>query len=389
MSDRGLVRVGALLTVVYVALTVIVVLLAALNEGELIYVIQTTLTGFTAFAIVGSLLVSRRPRNTIGWLFLSFGLASAAYGICIEVATYGLITAPGSIPSAPIAGWLVFWFVESFVMLLAFSILLFPSGKLPSRRWRPVAVALGIWGLMSWAIPAFGSAAIGPQSDMPNPFFVPALRPVSDALTPFALLILLTPFLVAVTSLVARYRASSAAERQQLKWVLLAAILMVAFLGAAAIRWPLGGVANFLSFAVLPAAIGIAILRYRLFDIDHLINRTLVYGATSGVIAIVFFAGIVALQPVLRPLTGGSDFAVAAATLLAFALFQPIRRRVQDTVDRRFDRSRYDVARTLDAFTEDLRDEVDLDDLRADLIAAVRQTMSPAHASLWLRERGR
>jgi hypothetical protein len=389
MSDRSLVRVGALLTVVYVALTFIVVLLAALNEGELIYAIQTTLTGFTAFAIVGSLLVSRRPRNTIGWLFLSFGLASAAYGICVEVVTYGLITAPGSIPSAPIAGWLVFWFLESFVMLLAFSILLFPSGKLPSRRWRPVAVALGFWGLVSWAVPAFGSAAMGPQSDIPNPFFVPALRPVSDALTPFASLIVLTPFPVAVTSLVARYRASSAAERQQLKWILLAAILMVASLGAAGIRWPLSGVANFLSFAALPAAVAIAILRYRLFDIDHLINRTLVYGVTSGLIASLFFAGIVALQPLLRPLTSGTDLAVAASTLVAFALFQPIRRRVQDAVDRRFDRSRYDAARTLDAFSEDLRDEVDLDDLRADLIGAVRRTMSPTHASLWLRERGR
>jgi hypothetical protein len=165
--------------------------------------------------------------------------------------------------------------------------------------------------------------------------------------------------------------------------------LTVACIGAAAIVPPLLEVSSAVALNLLPIAVAVAILRHRLFDIDHLINRTLVYGGTSGLIAIVFFAGIVALQPLLRPLTAGSDLAVAASTLVAFALFQPIRRWVQDAVDRRFDRSRYDAARTLDAFTEDLRDEVDLDDLKADLISAVRNTMSPAHASLWLRERGR
>jgi hypothetical protein len=137
----------------------------------------------------------------------------------------------------------------------------------------------------------------------------------------------------------------------------------------------------------LPIAVAIAIFRYRLYDIDVLINRTVVYGATSAAIAATFFLGIVALQAVLRPLTSGSELAIAASTLVSFALFQPIRRRVQDGVNRRFDRSRYDAVRTLDTFADDLRDEVDLDALRSELIGAVSRTMSPAHASLWLRER--
>jgi hypothetical protein len=141
--------------------------------------------------------------------------------------------------------------------------------------------------------------------------------------------------------------------------------------------------------ATLPIAIGVAVLRYRLYDIDLIVNRTVVYGATSAAIAATFYVGIVALQPVFRSLTNGSELAVAASTLLSFALFQPIRRRVRDTVDRRFNRSHYDAARTLDAFADQLRDEVDLDALRGDLLVAVRTTMAPAHASIWLRERTR
>jgi hypothetical protein len=140
-------------------------------------------------------------------------------------------------------------------------------------------------------------------------------------------------------------------------------------------------------FAGIPIATGLAVLRYRLYDIDLLINRTLVYAATSAAIAAMFFVGIVALQALLRPLTNGSELAIAVSTLISFALFQPVRRRIQKTVDRRFDRSRYDAARTLDAFADRLRDEVNLDALREDLLVSVQQTMAPAHMSLWLRER--
>jgi hypothetical protein len=154
---------------------------------------------------------------------------------------------------------------------------------------------------------------------------------------------------------------------------------------------PLGLIRTFVEIltvfglGLLPVAMGIAITRYHLYDIDALINRTVVYGATSAAIALTFFAGLVVLQTVLRPLTSGSELAIAASTLVSFALFQPVRRRLQSAVDRRFDRSRYDAARTLDAFTVRLRDEVDLDAVRADLISVIYKTVRPAHASVWLR----
>jgi len=187
-----------------------------------------------------------------------------------------------------------------------------------------------------------------------------------------------------------RFRRSQGVERQQLKWVAYAAVITLAvfLLPASSGRKPLEIAKNVVTLAV-PLAAGIAILRYHLYDIDLLISRSLVYGATSAAIAATFYVGLVALQQLLRPFTAGSDLAVAASTLVCFALFQPIRRRVQDAVDRRFYRARYDAARTIDEFADRLRDQVDLDPLRADLLDAVRTAMAPSHASLWLRRRAR
>jgi hypothetical protein len=202
--------------------------------------------------------------------------------------------------------------------------------------------------------------------------------------------------ILAVKQLIDRTRKANATERQQLKWILWSSVLFgVTLLSAFPVLFSVGRndpttlyavtLVVALATATLPIAIGIAILRYRLYDIDLLIKRTAVYGTSTAAIAATFFFGIVALQGALRSFTSGSELSVAASTLVSFALFQPVRRRLQQAVDRRFDRSRYDAVRTLDAFTEDLRDQVDLDDLRADLMSAVRQTMGPAHASLWLR----
>jgi hypothetical protein len=210
----------------------------------------------------------------------------------------------------------------------------------------------------------------------------------------FALAVSVTVFLVTMiasaTSLWYRARRAGSVERQQLKLLAYAAgIVTVTIVAVVSLGVPLLISAEIITYALLaiPIAVAIAILRYRLYDIDLLIKRTVVYGATTAAIAATFFLGIVALQGALRPLTSGSELAVAVSTLFSFALFQPIRRRVQDAVDRRFDRSRYDAARTVDAFAEELRDEVDLDSLSADLLAAVSRTMSPAHAGLWLRKR--
>jgi hypothetical protein len=209
-------------------------------------------------------------------------------------------------------------------------------------------------------------------------------------------------FVLGAISMVVRFRRAGGIERQQMKWFAYAgAVLALVFVGTAIAYFsPLraldpsaqipatmfGGIPTVLALVALPVGAAVAILRYRLYDIDVLINRTLVYGATTAAIAIAFFAGIVLLQAILRPLTSGSEAAVAVSTLASVALFQPLRARIQATVDRRFYRSRYDAARTLDAFAEQLRDEVDLEAVRVHLLGAVGQTMSPVHASVWLRE---
>jgi hypothetical protein len=222
--------------------------------------------------------------------------------------------------------------------------------------------------------------------------------PVGEAMTrvaPVIPMLLLACAALSFAGFIMRMRGSRGLERSQLKWfAYIVGITVVAFALTIAV-YLLGSQTRFftdvylLGLGVLPIAIAVAILRHRLYDIDVLIKRTLVYGATSVTIAATFFLGILGLTQLMRPLTSGSELAIAASTLLSFALFQPIRRRVQDAVDRRFDRSRYDASRTLDSFADQLRDEVDLETLRTDLIGAVRQTMAPAHASLWLRERPR
>ena len=390
MSDRVFARLAVALAVLYLAMAVIAIALSW-------QIVPRTnaigfLVGLTGYTVVGTVLAARRPTNPIGWLFLGASLAGAATKLTESLAIYGLVNAPGSIPAVSLVGWLVAWFSSAVSILLILPLFVFPSGRLPSQKWRPVVLGIGVFFLVITVIVAFGEPRPGrPQyPEVMNPFLIPALFPIARAVEAAGgFYTVVVGLALAVTSLVARYRNAPVAERQQLKWIVLAAVLTVALLVAPSIVPSLLEVTAVVALNVLPTAVAIAILRYGLYDIDHLINRTLVYGATSGAIATVFFGGIIALQPLLRSLTSGTELAIAASTLVAFALFQPIRRRVQDAVDRRFDRSRYDAARTLDTFTEDLRDEVDLDDLKADLIGAVRGTMSPAYTSLWLRERGR
>ena len=196
---------------------------------------------------------------------------------------------------------------------------------------------------------------------------------------------MLSGVVFSMTSLALRYRRAGLGERQQIKWIAYVAGVHAVAFAVFAMLLNLSPALVVLVASAIPIATGIAILRHRLYDIDLLIRRTVTYAATSAAIALTFFAGILALQSLLRPLTAGSDVAVTASTLVSFALFQPIRRRIQDAVNRRFDRARYDAARTLDAFANRLRDEVDIDMLRADLLGAVERTMAPTHASLWLR----
>jgi hypothetical protein len=287
------------------------------------------------------------------------------------------------------------------------AIVRFPDGRPPGR-----AFAVVLWAVVAFLVAAAVSTALAaqpmaapftvaaphaapqagdPSRSIPNPFALHG--PLGDLMLLVASRInIVAPLaLVPPIALVVRFRRSRGVERQQLKWLTYTAAIAFG-LALAAYAAPAGpsavlDVSSIFGIGLLPIAIGLAILRYRLYDIDIVIERTLVYGATTAAIAVAFFGGLVLLQAALRPITSGSELAVAASTLGSFALFQPIRRWIQQIVDRRFYRSRYDAARTLDAFAEDVRDDVDLESVRTHLIAATGRTMSPAHASLWLRQR--
>lgn len=342
---------------------------------------------------VGAAVALKQPANSVGWILLVCGFFAGLLGAAQAYAFYAIGTRGGALPGGDWALWVTQLALPwSVGVLSTYLLLIFPDGRLPSRRWRPAAWYTG-FVLVAWPLlGALLAESVGPANvlSVRNPVSLPvALRLTQDEVRPIGLALVIPAAIMCAAAFIARFRGARGAERQQLKWVAYAVGLVVAgivvVLPISFGRKPLE-IFQQLTVLALPVAVGIAILRYRLFDIDLLINRTLVYGATSAAIAAMFWLGTVALQPLLRPLTSGSELAVAASTLVSFALFQPVRRRVQTAVDRRFDRSRYDAARALELFAERLRDEVDLDALRADLLGAVGESMGPAHASLWLRE---
>jgi len=309
------------------------------------------------------------------------------------VLCYAVGGAGVTVAGPPLIAWAGAWAWGAGVGLAVVTLLMFPDGHLPSRRLRP-ALWLAVAGIVAFVVgTGFGAPTIG-DSNVPNPFAVQgSLGEVLGALQE-AFPLVIVAALVALVSVVVRFRRSRGIEREQVKWVLYAAALvgvgLVAQLPIFMVMPPdaAANASNAVAtsaFACVPVAIGIAILRYRLYDIDVLIRRTLVYGATSGAIALAFFGGIVVLQAVLRPITSGSELAVAISTLASFALFQPVRGHIQRAVDRRFYRAKYDAEHTVDAFAARLRDDVDLDSLQGELLEAVTETLQPAHASVWIR----
>jgi hypothetical protein len=332
------------------------------------------------YSVIGAIIASRLPYQPIGWICCAIGLIAAVDHFGGEYALYALLALPHSLPGGEAMLWLQGWFWMLFVGLIVFLLLLFPTGRLPSSRWRPFA-----W--VSAAVISFGviwSSAISPDVGFNAPP------------SPVQLLVLLLGG-VAAASLVAGRRGARGVERQQIKWLLyVGPIFFVAsglhigfyFFWLAERSW--GLLASYLLVAVGglsgPIAIGVAILRYRLYEIDLIINRTLVYGSLTATLVALYLGGIVVLQRVFVLLTGEqSTLAVVASTLLIAALFTPLRRRIQSFIDRRFYRRKYDARKTLEAFTAQLRDETDLDALGYDLVGVVRETMQPAHVSLWLR----
>jgi hypothetical protein len=314
----------------------------------------------------------------------------------IAYVTQGVMIAPGSLPMAAEAlvlagiGWIL------WIGMLSFVLFLFPTGKLPSRRWRPVAwialAALAIALGLGWAMPEISGIV-----PIENPFGIEGeVGEIVTLLTNVAVYTLFASLFVGVLSIIVRYRKSTGVERKQLKWFFFGTLLFGVYL-VSDIIYELPGVwesvKEAIAFSILPVSIGIAIVRHQLFDIDILIRRTLIYSIITAMLALFYFGAVVVLQQLFRSLTGaGDDLAIIISTLAIAALFNPLRRRVQNTIDHRFYRRRYDAEKVLARFAETVRDEVELEKLTGELLNVVNETMQPTSVSLWLRktdDRGR
>jgi hypothetical protein len=334
--------------------------------------------------IVGALITVHRPGNRIGGLLLAGALALSVFSFLENYFGYAA-QQPGVLPNLRAVAWIANGALVAGVAALVLMLLLYPTGILPSSRWRPVAWALAGWGLVAVALSTVQPMLVMAPA-VPNPVGVqgPAAR-VAEQAFDAGILPLLFFFPAAVASLIVRLGRAHGQERQQLKWLLYAVALSATTttLNTLGVLGAWGGAIDNLVALGIPVAIGIALLRYRLYDIDRLINRTLVYGALTAILGVGYAIVVIVLGQLLGQDT---SLAVAGATLAMAALFQPLRRGLQAVVDRRFNRRRHDAAMTIEAFTAHLRDQIDLDTLRAELVAVVDQTMEPTRLSLWLRQ---
>jgi len=352
---------------------------------------------YLSFPAVGLLIVFRQPRNAIGWVLVGLGFFLVTADLLRAYAHYALTVEPGSLPGAGLALALVqhFW-IAAVGLPGTFLILLFPDGRLPSPRWRPwayfCAFALFLCYTVLTVLP--GSFTESGYPDVQNPLGIDALAPITGAIVPVVVLIPVAMVGCAL-ALVRRFRRSTGLARVQLKWLAAAGAMVAAtYLALMVLSFLFGDpdplwltvAANIgvLGFTLIPAAIGVAILRHRLYDIDLIINRTLVYGASTITLTSAYFLLVAILQSLLRPIAGQSDLAVAGSTLLVAAIFRPVRGRIQTFVDRRFYRSKFNAQVTLEKFSARLREEVDIKALSADLLTVVDETMKPATSSLWL-----
>jgi hypothetical protein len=328
--------------------------------------------------VAGFVLASRRPANRIGWLALTTGLCLGLSRFGSSYGVLALVAAPGSLPAGRVAIWLSNWIWVIPVAVTAFLFLLFPTGQLRTRRWRPAAWFVGgVFGLGTLAV------LVGATRNWSQPFAAFSLQVTPPVL---AMLLVLFPaaLVVSVAAVVVRFARSVGEERLQLKWFAAAAVLVVAaFIGVILTSSAAANVVLNMAFLCLDIAIAIAVLKYRLYEIDRIISRTLAYAIVTGLL-VGMYAGLVLLAT--RVLSFHTPVAVAASTLAAAALFNPLRRRVQKAVDRRFNRARYDADTTITAFAAHVRDAVDLDAVRADLLRAAQAALEPAHVSVWISQ---
>ena len=348
---------------------------------------------FVAVPLVGFILTSRRPGNKVGWIFLGVGLVAGLGFFCDRYGRAGLVATPGTLPAARLAAWFANWAWTTIPAAgLAFILLLFPAGRLSSRRWRPAA----------WLVAAiFALAAVAGLTRASRVWADPFTAPGNGWLPgthAAAFIAVAAALLAGASAMVVRFAGSTGTERLQLKWFAAAAVLVVVTIIPLSLAPQIGlspaavgaavatlKVALCLALVCLYAAIAVAILKYRLYDIDRIISRTLAYAIVTGVLAGVY-AGLVLLATGVFSLR--TPIAVAAATLAAVALFSPVRGRVQRRVDRRFNRARYDADQAVAAFAAQLKDAVDLDTVHADLTRAVQVALEPAHVSVWISQPG-
>jgi hypothetical protein len=344
---------------------------------------------------VGAIVASRRPENPVGWLLCLSGVAIGTSSFTSQYAIYSLLARPGSLPAGEAMAWIASWLLPIMIGLTLFYLLLFPTGRLPSRRWRWLAWLTVAFVVVGVVLSAFSAGALmGALGPIRNPLGIEGFTNVYTAL-----LYTISPLLhgAAALSVFVRLRHAVGVERQQIKWFAYSAAIfaigVVLIVITLAIDTPLWFERAALAYSTVageavPIAIGIAILRYRLYDIDLLINRTLVYGSLTLLLALVYFGGVTATQAIFRTLSGQEQqpqLAIVVSTLVIAALFNPLRRRIQAFIDRRFYRKKYDAAKTLEAFSFRLREETDLQALNGELTRVVRETMQPSHVSLWLR----
>jgi hypothetical protein len=352
------------------------------GKGVIIWVITLV------FAATGVLVASRHPGNAIGWTFLGAAVAAGLGSLASSYADYWVDGRDGSEWLGKTAAWYGELSWMPFILVpVTFLLLLFPDGRLLSRRWRVVAWCAGVGIAGNFVVEGLQPGPIPDYPQIRNPYGVESS--VLDGLEAVAVLALLIGILGSALSLILRFRRARGEQRLQMKWLAFAGAVAALTVPLGTVAWELVGeiayVPIMLSVLGLPVATGVAILRYRLYDIDVVINRTLVYGALTATLALTYLGSVLLLQLALSGITEESGLAVAASTLAVAALFRPARARIQRGVDRRFYRRKYDAARTLERFGTHLRDEVDLDALGGELRAVVAQSMQPASISLWLR----
>jgi hypothetical protein len=407
MSQHSAARMAWSLCIICAVCSGLAIVFSALNPYNSavdLKMIEGILDLALPYPILGALVVSKQPRSAIGWIFCTVGLLQGVNYFSGQYGRYALLVGPDTFPGGRAMIWLESWtWIPSLALLVTFLLLLFPNGRLPGPRWRWVAwlaavgivLATGLGAIALW--PERGLPGLCQQREVEN------AREVLERICPPGSAVQeeepILPFvaggfiltgvsgLLSVAALAVRFRRSYAVERQQLKWFVSAGTL--ALLGIASSFTPFDAASNILmplGVTTVPIAVGIAILRYRLYDIDIIIRRTLVYSTLTLILGLVYVGFIVLFQQLVVPLVGGSELAIVASTLAIAALFLPLRRRIQTIIDRRFYRRKYDAARVLAAFGVAARDETDLEQLTAEMLRVVDDTVQPEFVGLWLRE---